>query len=65
MKAEAISQNSLTPFLRGGKMGFINREGQEVIPATYREVRRFSEGLAAVAIGAAGTGERKRNKDAA
>ena len=31
--------------------GFIDREGQEVIPATFTSVRNFSEGLAAVKTG--------------
>ena len=37
--------------LKNGKFGFINKEGQEVIPCIYNSALNFSEGLAAVLIG--------------
>ncbi|MDR2168786.1 MAG: WG repeat-containing protein [Planctomycetaceae bacterium] len=41
---------NLTILEYNGKCGFRNENGVAVIPATYKNVRNFSEGLAAVAI---------------
>lgn len=42
---------SPTDVFGGGKWGFINTKGKEVIPCKYDNVRDFSEGLAVVNIG--------------
>lgn len=42
---------SLTGVFGGGKWGFINAKGQEVVPCKYDNVRSFSEGLAVVNVG--------------
>jgi len=35
----------------GGKWGFINTKGKEVIPLKYSEIKNFSDGIAAVQLG--------------
>ncbi len=35
----------------GGKWGFVDEAGKEVVPCRYDEVRDFNEGLAAVRLG--------------
>jgi len=51
MKTEKVAN---TPFtyekFEGGKWGFINSSGEEILPCKYEDAKNFSEGLAAVKI---------------
>lgn len=45
-----IDSNSLFPFVHYDKMGYIDRDGQLIIPLQCYEVNNFKEGLAKVNI---------------
>ena len=40
--------NGLSLVTKGGKKGFVNKEGKLVIPLIFEEARHFNEGMAAV-----------------
>ncbi len=46
-----IFVEGLAAVRRGGQWGFVDKEGQEVVPCRYDEVRDFSGDLAAVRLG--------------
>src|SRR6187401_3459622 len=46
----SVSAQALYPFKHGDRWGYIDKSGREQIPADYRGVGRFSEGLAAVRL---------------
>ena len=46
----ALADSVFLPFKKGSKFGFMNREGQTVLPAVYDEVGFFREGLSIVAF---------------
>jgi hypothetical protein len=46
-EVEAFSEG-LAKVKLGDKYGYVNTKGERVIPATYREAKDFTEGMAAV-----------------
>jgi hypothetical protein len=48
LRAQETGTASLTPQERGGKWGYVDENGKEVIPFKYIEAKPFSEGLALI-----------------
>lgn len=47
---DLFSEEGLARFCDHGRWGFVNTNGEEVIPAQYKEANNFSEGMAAVKV---------------
>jgi hypothetical protein len=47
----AIAQYEKGLYVEGGKCGYIDKTGREVVPIKYDEASKFSEGMAEVRLG--------------